>query len=505
MELQHGTKVLRSLEAISKTTARVEARLEPKVGIKKILETSARVFLGDHERDEAEVRINGRVVTRIVFIDENDGFNSEERTNNFSEKIILSNAAAVVELLPSAHVTEARTTDHTSSSADAQVQLEITIMGLTSREVKFVRAINGEVETKTEKSRIATWGQLVTSKFEVEERIDLDRACEGVLGVDLTPTLREIVVGDGKVTTKGSATITLQATKRTDELSIYNDNIEFDFSKTIQHKSLGIDDSVFGTITVANIELRAESKDSPQLVVSAELEFRGFSIVSEEVESLEDAFSFLNELELKTSAFEGILALPSHHSSIEVDSNLSLGEKSPFITKILGVGTSSVSTLNIIPQNDKVTIEGAIASTVTYECEEKQLHSQALRVPFSTSVKIDGVTVNHNIQAKVDVTAVKVRARRGRELLVDARLGVALGATSTLTTRLVSDVALGEVKRQDDSAILIYTVAEGETTWDIAKRLNCRASEILAQNNLEGGAPRAGEKIFIYRQHVVSF
>ena len=497
MQPQQASKVLRNLEAISKTTARIDARLEPRSGIKQVLETSARVFLNDHEREDDGVRINGRVVTRVIFIDENGGFNSDERTNNFSERIILNNAANLSDIMPSAHVTDVRVTDTGANSVDAMVNIEITLLGLSSREIRFVTGMTGDVESRTEATRITTWGGAITSRFEIEERIDLDKSCEGILGVDVVPVLRDLVTGEGRVTIKGAAGVNITAVKRGDELSnsVYNDAVEFDFSKTITHKTLGIEDSVTGTITVANIEVKAETKESPQLVVTTTLEFRGWTVTSEQIETLADAFSFTNQLNMQSSNIECVTSIPAHHTNIEVDGNLNMGEKSPFITKILSVGTASITTLNVTAQNDRVTIEGALSSNITFECEEKQIHAHVAKVPFSTHVKIDGLTTSHNISAKVDVTQCRVRARRGRELLVDARLGLTIGAHTMTTTQVVTDVTLGEPKPVDDSAILIYTVAEGESTWDVAKRLNIRPSEVTIENG----------RVFIYRQLTVNF
>ena len=506
MELQHNTRALRTIEALSKTTARVEARLEMRDGIRKVLQTSAKIYLAEHEREDSDVRINGRVVTRVVFIDENGGYNSEERTNNFSEKVILSNSAAISDVLPNAHVIETKVVDTTAQSVDTVTSFEITLLGLAQREVKFIQGATGEVEQLREKTRVATFGQIVSQRFEVEERVDLDKSCEGILSVDIVPALREIVVGEGKMTAKGTAAINVLATKRAEEAIIYNDTIDFDFSKTIQAKFLKIDDTVFGAVTVANLEIKSEQSQDrgPQLVITAEFIFRGFSVESAEVESLSDIFSFTNNLELRHSDVDSVVVLPSTHTNIEVDSNLQMGEKSPFITRILSTSQSVVNSLTIVPANDKVTLEGQLSCAVVFECEEKQIHSHTAIVPFSTSVKLDGVSASHSVQAYATVQNCKVRARRGRELLVDARLAVSLSATTQTTVRLVTDVAVGETKPADDSAILIYTVGEGETLWDVAKRLGVRASEILAQNNIQGEVS-TGERIFIYRQQVVNF
>jgi len=503
-EVVYGTKALRNLSQIAKAQVKVDSRVE--VAHRKVLETSARCFLGEVMHEGSEVRLSGRVVTRVVYMDEHDAFNSEERTDNFNEKLILAGAETVVSITPTAHILETKVVDSNSTNhVEVQNVIDITILGLVSTDMSFVRDLQGDVEVRREKVALSTFGMKLESRFEVEETIDLDKNCEGVLGTDLSAYIRDIIVGDGKVTVKGAVCVNVMGVRRVEEVSVYNDMMEFDFSKTITNAQIGLNDHVMGSISVTNIQVRAESKERPQLVVTAELNFAGHTVMNEEIEQISDSFSFTNALSFNQRAVPGAAALPQHNSVIEVDGNVSMNDKTPFITRVVSVGHSVINSINIVPVNDKITIEGVMTTALTFECEERHLHATMITVPFHATVKIDGISATHAIQSHMVVLSAKVKARRGKELLVDARLGLSIASHTVKTQNILSDVILGDVIPRDDSAILIYTVGAGETLWDVAKRINCRMSEIIAGNPEAEHGLKAGDKIFIYRQQVVNF
>jgi len=503
-EVVYGTKGLRNLAQVAKSQVKVDARVE--ISHKRVIEASARCFIGEAVHEGAEVRLSGRVVTRVVFIDEMDAFNSHERTDTWSEKLMLANAEAVVSIAPTAHVLDTKVVDANSPHhVEVQSVIDVSVLGLVSHESTFVRDLQGEVEVRREKVAVSTFGMRMESKFEVEETIDLDKNCEGVLGADLSAYIRDIIVGDGKVTVKGAVCVNVLGIRRVEEVTIYNDMVEFDFSKTISNTQIGLNDMVMGSISVTNIHVRAESKEKPQLIVTAELCFMGHTVVNEEIEHISDAFSFTNALSFAGRNVDGSSAIAQHNSVIEVDGNVTMTDKTPFIARVVSVGHSKISSINLVPVNDKITIEGVMSTHITFECEERHLHSHQVTVPFHATVKIDGISATHTVQSYLTVLSAKVKARRGKELLVDARLGLSIAAHSTKTQMVTADVILGDAIARDDSAILIYTVSADETLWDVAKRINCRMSEIIAGNPEAEHGIKMGDKIFIYRQQVVNF
>lgn len=507
IEVINGKKAVRNLEHLAKAQAKLDVRVELKTPAKQVLETSARCFLGDIERSDNEVRISGRVVTRVIYVDESDNFNSEERTDSWSERLVLKDAGSVLSLAPAAHVMETRTLDATSPSfVETVTVVDVVLLGVTAREISYVRDLRGDVETRTETMRHATFGVGISNTFEVEERIDLDKNCTGILGTDVIATVRDIHVGDGKATIKGVVCANIMAVRGGDDNSLYSDNLEFDFTKTITNKAITIDDVVTGAVSVTHVTIKAEADEGrPKLLVGAELSFHGHTITHEDVEQVTDAFCFTNALNFMQGNVESVSAQPQVNSFVEVEGNVTMPQNSPFITKILAVGMSKINSINIVPTDGKVTVEGNLSTAVTFECEEHRVHSTVISVPFSTVVKISGINVQHSIQVYASIMAAKVKARRGREILVDARIALNIATSVVETQPLVIDVTVGEEIKTDDAAILIYTVGENETLWDVAKRIACRSAEIIRQNPSLSDGVNPGDKIFIYRQEVVGF
>ena len=52
---------------------------------------------------------------------------------------------------------------------------------------------------------------------------------------------------------------------------------------------------------------------------------------------------------------------------------------------------------------------------------------------------------------------------------------------------------------------MIHIAGERETLWDIAKRVGISTAEIVKQNPAAATGITEGERITIYRQHVINF
>ena len=180
-------------------------------------------------------------------------------------------------------------------------------------------------------------------------------------------------------------------------------------------------------------------------------------------------------------------------------------DSSPYISKILCTTGTNIASVNIVPADNKVTIEGVMNANVVYECDEKMIHHHVSQVPFSTSLKLDGITAGFNVAASVHPMSCNIKARRGRELLVDAKIGIALNAVARSSEKICTDITVGEAKVRDDAAIVIYMVRDKETLWEVAKHLNIPSTEIVKQNPSCANALTAGDRILIYRQAVINF
>jgi hypothetical protein len=503
-ETVYGELTQRQLEHAGKGQTKVNAKLELKAVVKKVLSASATCYISGAERNEAEVKISGKVVTRVIFVDEFDAFNSEERTDTFAERVMLKNHADIVSFVAQAAVLETQLINADGTGAEVESIVDFGVMAVREGSIRFVSDAKGDAEVKKEQGKVSLISKTIEDKFEVGERVELDKNCEGILGVDSSAVLRDIDCGDGRITLKGTASVNVIAVKMGETATIYNTTHEFDFTKVVM-TTVRSEDLATGCVAISNVNIKAENRTKPELVVALELMFSGNVVTEQEFEYAADVISFENELSFAMTQVKAHSFLQQYNGVVDVEGNITMPDGAAYISKMLSVSSATINSINIVPTEDKVTIEGVLAAAIVYECDEKQIQSHTAQIPFTSTVKVDGITVGHNIAASVVATSCNIKARRGKELLVDARLGIALSASTADNKSITGEITAGDAKAIDDAAIMVYLVRESETLWDIAKRTNVSSAEIIKQNAAAGNGVAAGDKLMIYRQHAVSF
>jgi len=509
IEIVHGNYEQRNLTQLATGQARVGVRVDLGTVAKKILATTATCFVTGVEKAETEIRVSGKTITRVLFVDEHDGYNSEEHTDEFVERFTPKNMPTVHSVTAMAEIVQSAPTKTTKNESDqinavmTEHTINIAVNGLEESSVSFVKEIRGNVETMTDASTISTWGETFNDKFEIGETFTLDDNIDGIMGVDVNAYVRDITVSDGKFTVKGVASVTVTELKSVDVgHTISNSLYNFDFAKTFNKKNIGANDLVFGGVVISNVGMKVEHRNQAELVIEAELTFVGHSVIRHEIKAVTDAFSVAHNLDFTTATSTVVDVIPQSNISADIEGNVTMGDSAPYIARVMWASGLTSSNINVKPVEDKVVIEGVLNGQILYQCEEGGLHNHAIQVPFSVNCKIDGVRDTHSISASVTALSCNVKARRGKELLVDARIGVSAFAVADSAVKLISDVIIGADKPQGEHAITVHVASPGETVWDVAKRTNTSTAEIMRQNpTLEQGI-RDGDRIVIFNQAV---
>jgi hypothetical protein len=510
MEQIHGKYEQKSLSTIAANQTKVSVKMELKNLAKKILTTTANCFITGIEKKESEIRVLGKVITRAIFVDETDGFNSEEHTQEFSEKFAPKNMDAIRGVTPMATVIQSTAPKFTKAEGGELVSgistehtLGIALTGLLGKEVSYVKEVTGGVESISDKATVQSWGANYVEKFDIGETFTLDQNVEGILGVELTAHLRDISVTNERFTLKGTASVNALVVRTADGAqTVGNALYEFDFAKTFNKKDITDRDTIYGSVTVTNVGMKVENLAHPSLTVDGELMFMGNSVIKHEINTVKDAYSCGNHLEFSYDNIANTAAHPQQNMVADVEGNVSMPEGSPFISRVLLSSNPTVSGVNVKPAEDKTTVEGVLRALIIYECEEKQAHSHTVEVPFSINCKVDNCTNKHNINVALTPLSCNVKARRGKELLIDARIGVNLGASQSEQVKIVSTVKVGAAKPEQNHAITIHIAGGKETLWDIAKNASMPVSDIVRQNPQCEKGIAEGDRITLYRRSI---
>jgi hypothetical protein len=302
------------------------------------------------------------------------------------------------------------------------------------------------------------------------------------------------------LTVKGVATAIISAVKGAESgQTISTAGHDFDFSKTFSIKDVKAGDIACGNILPTDCTVKIENRDKPSLVLEAGLMFIGHSVTHHDVKILDDAFSCAHTLDFSYTDAARVHATAQTNSVVDVEGNVALGNIGQYAAKVLWSSVPTVGAINVKPAEDKVTVEGVITTRIVYECEEKNLFSHVAQVPFSVNVKADGCTSGSNVSASVAPLSCNVKARRGKELLVDARMSVCVCANHAEHYQVVSNVTPGAAKAENNCAIVVHTAGANESLWSVAKSVNMPTAEIVRQCGADGEM-KAGERLVLFRK-----
>ena len=487
----------------------VQLKIEQKIALpanaKKIIGVSCQLFGQKAEIGQSEINLTGNIVTRCVFMNEFDKYDSEDITEAFEKKVTVKEHSGINQISACINLTNSNW-----QLVEDKIALEniviVNVKGVKAQDFQVVSNLTGEVEVRKTEHQILTFNSLLNDKFEITENIELDGVCEGVLGVDVNPNLKEVVAGDGKVNLKGEIVVNVLGVKTVENNNVpYNTIHEIDFAKSIAKTGVTDADSAYGTVTIDAVKMHIENTNKGAvLVLEIEMLFDGSVYCKQKFNSVVDAICFEKELTLQSSKLNAIELLPQISTTIDIENNINMAANSPYISHVLAVDSMRVNDVQVNVGDNKALIEGVLVVNLLLENEEHLISGERFEIPFQTHTRVENLDREYQIEAVVVPLRVNAKARRGTEILIDAQLGVVIKASTKKDLTVVNSLIEGQNKTDDGSAIRIYIIGEKEDLWSLAKRTNLSCNALLQQNpNLENGCT-AGERIVVYRHENVN-
>ena len=505
MEVLKENLVEKELVSLDNVQLKIEHKIALPENAKKLVGVNCQLLGQNTQVVENEVILTGSFAVRVVFINEFEKFDSQDFTESFEKKITVKDVDDIKQLLVTA-----RLTDNKWQLQDNQVILDnlvvVEVNYIKKHEFQVVSDLIGEVEVRKNEHQILTFDSPLSEKFEITENIELDNTCEGILGVDVNPNLKDVTAANGKINLKGSLAVNLLGLKTVDNNSMpYNATHDIDFSKSVAINGIVAEDLVCGEIIVNAVEIHIENnQQSAMLVLKLELIFNGSLYRNHKFNSVVDAISFDKELTFQTIQSSFIEVLPQINTTVDIENNINLAPNTPYISHVLAVDGARINQLQVSAADGKTMIEGILAVNLLLENEEHMILGSRYEVPFQTHVRMDNLDKDYSVNASVVPLVVNTKARRGTELLIDAQISVVVQACTKKQVTVVNNLEEGATKPDDGSAIRIYIIGEKETLWDLAKRTNLSCAALLQQNpNLENGCT-PGERIVVYRHENVN-
>ena len=213
-----------------------------------------------------------------------------------------------------------------------------------------------------------------------------------------------------------------------------------------------------------------------------------------------DAFSTTNDINLNVvSALQNRFAY-NFSDSTEIVGNITVKDEGFEIRKVIGALPKTLLFSKVSTEDDEILIEGIATFTAIYEGVDDSIESVDVEIPFSSKVKSPAEAGAQIVLSGGCTFDVKAKIRKANEIEISAGITLCFNVFEKNEFAYVAGVEIGEEKMSDDSALTVYVVKEGESVFDIAKKLSLDIAELKAQNpELEEGL-EVGTRIAFYKQ-----
>jgi len=245
-----------------------------------------------------------------------------------------------------------------------------------------------------------------------------------------------------------------------------------------------------------------ESEQKNIIALDIEIETNVISFGCEEVKVIKDAFSAVSKTSISAESVNVLKLNSVGYGNVNVDFTADLQGKLG-VDEVVSVIEPNLNIASSVVENGECSLEGVVEVLIIYNNNnENNVQSFVATCPFLANFNI-GEEYNKIDDFKIKINDFKLKS--GKEIQIDADIFYTLKNENIQQIVYVSNVEYMEDDVQDNIAIKVYTVKDGEEIFDIAKNLGVTVSNLISQNpDLESGVV-TGEKVYVYSPLVINF
>ena len=371
------------------------------------------------------------------------------------------------------------------------------------KEIKEINALSGGEDIITDKSEVSFTKSLgiKDSSYSIDEEFDIDAQIKEILNHSAEAAITSVQCGVGCVIVDGEVYLSLTMLKDDEVVKIIKQDKTFPFRTEIDCEEAMPSNSATASVAVksfkTDISVDAENNTSVARA-NITLSFNGEAFEEKTQSVAIDAFSLYEDIKIEKSECyaECDCAIRSATVKICGKSNIEQVDEKASLVAVTGERFEIVSKQ---ATQEGVVVTGVFAANVMFIGEDGRLFSRKAETPIE--VKTD-ITLDCGTTFKVKCvphggTATMISFT---EIELCGELSLMIYPIEKRKICVINDVISMGQKQTEDCAISVYIATEGESLWQLSKRLNVCPDE-LAKSNKELQFPLCGsERIVIYRQ-----
>lgn len=481
---------------------------DSKPDILNTINTSGNVSIYKKEIMEGKVRIDGNILTHIMYFadvgssDSNNHMASNMSDNvrglntslDFSETINIPEIAIgmKVDIIPIIKYIDCKVLNGRKIAIKVTMEIEIKVYERES--IDIVKELqNEEIQVLEQNMKINSLVGEGTTKAFVKENIPIpseDNLAE-ILYVRIGLVDKDIKISYNKILAKSD--VEIKMAYLTEDGRICRNQSRMPLVGFIDMPNIKEENICETSYMIKNIIIKPNAVEEHSVYIEIEVEISCMAYEEKEIRMIQDMYCPGRKMNFSQKMVNTITDKSCNKKICNIREKLNI----PEVAKgtIVEVGVNPIINRQN-KTNGKITYEGEVELNFIFtDNSTVGINTKKVNIPFEHTV--DKVQDNCKIDTNIEVNSQEFLTQAD---VVNANIDLNFETNSyrNLAIPVINEISTEEEENLEDYSVIIYVVKSGDTLWKIAKRFGSTVDDIVRVNGIENPDKlRVAEKIYI--------
>ena len=471
---------------------------DSKPDILSTINTSGNVCIYKKETLDGKVRIDGSILTYIMYLaeGENDSIRGLNTNLDFSEIINMPEVTTGMNIDVGIMVKFIECKVLNGRKIALNASIEANIKAYANETVDIITNINDEnIQVLNKNMKVNSLLGDGCTKASVKENITIpntDNLVE-ILKSQITLVDKDIKISYNKILAKSEVEINLAYLTEDGRIESIRTRLPLvGFIDMPNVKEENICETMY---MIKNIIIKANSVEEHSIYVEMEIEISCMVYEEKDIQLIQDMYCPGEKMEFNKNMVNTMTNKQCKKSNCNINEKISVDE----------LENGNIIDVEITPiinreskLNEKVTYEGELQLNFIFtDNSSVGVNTKQVTIPFEHT--IDGIenAENCKIETNIDVNSQEFNNQSGN-ISANVDLVIETNIVGNSAIPVINDISMEKQEDLEDYSVVIYVVKSGDTLWKIAKRFGSTVDDIDRVNGMENpNKINIVEKIYI--------
>lgn len=473
---------------------------DSKPDILNTINTSGNACIYKKEIMEGKIRIDGNVLTYIMYLADGNSDNIRGLTTglDFSETINIPELVTGmnVDVMPTVKLIECRVLN--GRKIEIKISLEITMKVYSKETVNIVTSMNDDnIQVLSKGMKVNSLLGDGSTKAFVKENISIpntDNLAE-ILNVQINLVDKDIKISYNKVLAKSD--VEVKMAYLTEDGRICTTQSRLPLVGFIDIPNIKDENICETTYMIRNILIKPNAVDEHTVYIELEVEISCMVYEEKDIKTIEDMYCPGEKMEFDKTMVNTITNKKCKKTVCNIREKVNVPELDGGTIVDVAI-TPIINKENRL--NGKIVFEGELELNFIFtDHSSVGINTKKVNIPFEQTV--DGVENTENCKSD---TMIEVNSQefvnQGGVVSANIDLNFETDMYRNSAIPVIDNITMEDEENLEDYSVIIYVVKSGDTLWKIAKRFGSTVDDIVRVNGIEKPDKlNVAEKIYIPR------